>query len=133
MPFKVPGSKFKGGEGDFEPGTLNFERPLSFVDRLERTRIGTDIIRVGPYQAIIGTLLDDVRRPTGDARDDEERRKHSRRDAAKVIGGGAVKIQIREHLFFTAHDLLEALGDRKKASIVLRFTKIFRPGLDDVG
>ena len=73
-----------------------------------------------------------MRRPAGDAGNDEQRRKHGGRDAAEVIGAGAVKIQVRKHLLFAPHDLFEALGNRKEAVIAICLAELFRPSLDDI-
>ena len=47
-----------------------------------------------PDQAIVGTLLDNVRGPPRDARNDEQWREHRGRYAAEMIGRGAVEIEI---------------------------------------
>ena len=53
-----------------------------------------DIIGVRANKAIIGALLKNMRRPSGQTRDDKKRRKKRRRHAHKMISGGAVKIKI---------------------------------------
>src|SRR5262249_60346075 len=74
-----------------------------------------------------------MRRPTGDARDHEKWSKHRRRNAAEVIGAGAIKIQIGEELLFAAHYLLDALGDRIEPFIAVSRAKLFGAGFYHIG
>ena len=99
------------GEEPLNFRTLNFEPELAFFHRHERPGLRADVIGVGSDEPIVGALLDDMRRPASDSRDDEQRREHGRRDAAKMIGAGAVKIEIRKHLLFPAHDLFKKMGN----------------------
>ena len=56
-------------------------------------------------------LLKNVRGPTGDARKDEDRREHRRRDAEEMVGGGAEEIEIGKEILLTFHYGLDALRD----------------------
>src|SRR5439155_12758933 len=48
----------------------------SLIDRNKCPRFRPDVLRRRPNQPIVSTLLDDVCRPTGSARDDKYRRAH---------------------------------------------------------
>src|SRR5713226_7101280 len=87
---------------------------LPLCDGHERSRVRADVIGVGTNEAVVRALLDDMRGPTGDARDDKERSKHRGRNPAEVIGAGAVEIEIGKEFLLPPHDLLDALGNRVK-------------------
>src|SRR6476661_7143476 len=71
-----------------------------------------DILGGGPDQAVVGTLLKYVSRPTRGARQDENRREQRRRYSQQMKRGGAIEIQVGKQLLLLPHDLLDALGDR---------------------
>src|SRR5713226_7748583 len=102
-------------------------------DGHERSRVRADVSGVGTNEAVVRALLDDMRGPTGDARDDKERGEHRRGDAAEVIGAGAVEIEIGKEFLFSPHDLLDALGNRVKSLIAPSRSEFLRPRLDDIG
>src|SRR5699024_398918 len=100
----------------------------ALLDGRERAILRADVFGIGPNQTIVGALLEDVRTPAGQSRDDEYRREQRRGNAKEVIRRGVVEVGIGEQFFLVPHDLLEALGDR--IQIVLVFIvagKMLRP------
>src|SRR2546422_11216769 len=83
-------------------------------DRDKGSRLRSYVVGRRTDEPVVGALLDDVRRPARDARHDEERSEHRRGDAAKVVGGRAIEIEIVEKFLLAPHHALDALGDRVK-------------------
>ena len=69
----------------------------------------TDVFRARPDQAIVGVLLEHVRRPAGNAAHGEDRREEIDRNAERVIGGRRVEVDVRVELLLALHQRFDAL------------------------
>src|SRR5690242_18851351 len=103
----------------------------AFVNRHEGSWSGPDIFGRRADEAVVGTLFHDVRRPTGRARDDEQRREHIGGNAAKMKRGRAVEIQIRKEFLLAPDDRLDVFEDGHQALVFVGGRKLFGQSLDD--
>src|SRR5579875_2994632 len=81
--------------------------------------LGADVLGARTNQAIVGVLLDDMSRPTGDAATSEDGRVQVYRNAHHVIGRGGVEIYIGIQALVRLHILLDAARDGEPAQIVV--------------
>src|SRR5579859_4289999 len=90
---------------------LNIQALAAFVDRNPFQVFRAGVIGAGTDDLAVLALLDDVGRPPRGAADDENRREHRGWHPQHVIAGGAIPVQVREHLLLAPHDLFHALGN----------------------
>src|SRR5512136_429322 len=100
-----------------------------------RERYPFPVLRAGVHGGraddfTVDSLLDDMRRPAGGARDDENRGEHGGGHAHHVIGDRTIPVQVREHLLLAPHHLLETLGDVVEPHVLLRLRQPPRDVLD---
>src|SRR3989338_2919070 len=119
-----------GAGRTLEPGALI---PSPLRDRDKGPRLRPYVFSSRTDQPVIAALLNDMRRPPGDARNNKERGKHRRRNAAEVVGRRAVKIQIGKELFLPPHHLLDALRDRVEPFVTCGLGELSGPRLDNIG
>src|SRR5699024_4909672 len=99
--------------------TLLCSRSAALFDGRELAYFRADVFGIGPDQAIVGTLLHDVRRPAGEPRHNEDGREQRCRNAHEVVCRGMVEVSVREQLLFVPHDLFEALGNGVQIVLVV--------------
>src|SRR5699024_12772820 len=90
----------------------------ALLDGRERAILRADVFGIGPNQTIVGALLENVRTPAGQPRDDEYRREKRRGNAKEVIRRGVVEVGIGEQFFLVPHELREARGGRIQRVLV---------------
>ena len=74
-------------------------RPLSLLERHVALRVRRpDVLGARADQAVVRVLLEDVRRPAGDAADGEDRREQIDRDAERVVRRRRVEVDVRVQL-----------------------------------
>src|SRR6185436_19949539 len=71
---------------------------LPLVDRHERAARRADVVAARADQAVVVVLLDDVRRPAGDAAGGDHGREEVDRDVERVKEGRRVEVDVRDEL-----------------------------------
>ena len=84
---------------------------------------------VGRISRLWRALFENVRRPSGNARDDKQRREHRGRNAQEMIGGRAVEIEVGKHVLLPAHHGFDPLGNWVKAMIAAAAANFSAHGL----
>src|SRR5256714_7377493 len=84
---------------------------FAFCNRYELLVFRADVVGRWADDLAVAALLDDMRRPPGGAREDEQRCDHLRGHAHHVVAHRRIPIQVGEHALGIPHNLLDALGD----------------------
>src|SRR6266853_181739 len=95
----------------------------ALLERHPSPVFGTGVISARTDDFTVDSLLDDMRRPTRGARDDENRGEHRGRHTHPVIGHRTIPVQIGEHPLFPPHHLLESLRDIEELHVLLSLRK----------
>src|SRR3984893_12853669 len=103
---------------------------FAFCNRYELPVFGADVVCRWADDLAVAALLDDMRRPSGRARDHEQRREHLRRHAHHVVAHRRIPIQVGEHALGIPHDLLDALGDLEHLHLARFLRQFARDRLD---
>src|SRR3989442_1638266 len=80
--------------------------PPALVDPHRRP----DVLGARPDQAVVGVLLDHVRRPAHHPAHGEDGREEARVDAEVVVGRGGVEVDVRVQPLLVDHGVLDPLG-----------------------
>src|SRR6185436_8500697 len=91
-----------------------FTPSLSLVDRHPLHVFGAGVVGARTDDLAVDALLDHMGGPAGRAADDEDRREHRGRHSRHVVAGGAVPVEVREHLLLAPHDFFHAFRDVEK-------------------
>src|SRR5260370_39938919 len=102
--------------------TVSFMLPALF-ERHPFPVFGSGVNGARTDDFTVDSLLDDMRRPTRGARDDENRGEHRGRPAHPVIGHRTIPVQIGEHPLFPPHHLLEPLRDVEELHVLFSLRK----------
>ena len=102
----------------------------ALVDRHERQIFGAGVVRRRANQLVVDALFDDMRAPTGGARDHEQRREHRGGNAEHVVRDRAEPIEVGEHLLGVGHRRLDPVGDVEQLHRACRLRKPPRDLLD---
>ena len=91
----------------------------AILDSNEGSLNGAGVIRRRTDQTVVSTLFEYVRGPTGDARENEQRRVERSRNVEESVKDGAVEIEIWKDSLLALHDSFDPFGDSQQPSIFI--------------
>src|SRR4029453_9466742 len=99
----------------------------SAINRQKLLRIRRpDVVRTRPDQPVVGVLLEDVRRPSGDAAHREDRRVEINRNPERVERRRGVEVDVRIELLLARDDRLDALRELEPLRLPRFFAELLR-------